>query len=419
MTGTRKTGKWPCVVSLALSSTITVPAVDALEYQLSPHEFSAGLKPRVAFVSGEQSGRSASVLFRASAESKWTKAFTSFVELDYVATAWEDEFSNGERLNGKPAIPDVEGFDLNQLHLRYQVSNAISVNGGREVINLGNERFVGSNGFWQNEQSLDTAGLDFDFGTASSIRYAYVANANRITGSDAGKRLSRSDVNFEANNGIRPPQFLGDHEHDTHLVFAQWKEADNYRVHAYYFNMDIIDAEALSNEVAGGRFEYKGRAGRFKVFAHAEAAIQRRTEIASGKYIPYYSIGGGLGLGSSDLSVSVESLGENDGIAFVTPLASLHDFNGWSDQFLLTPAEGLNDYAIQYVGRFSPFKLDLRFHWFFDEDTSLDYGREFDLDLSVKFDRKNTVLLRCADFHAKDRRFESERRVFLTYFYNL
>jgi hypothetical protein len=39
-----------------------------------------------------------------------------------------------------------------------------------------------------------------------------------------------------------------------------------------------------------------------------------------------------------------EVLGSDDGnFGFSTPLATLHKFNGWSDQFLATPNQGLTD----------------------------------------------------------------------------
>ena len=38
------------------------------------------------------------------------------------------------------------------------------------------------------------------------------------------------------------------------------------------------------------------------------------------------------------------------GLAFVTPLATLHKFQGWADKFLATPASGIEDAYIAVFG---------------------------------------------------------------------
>lgn len=391
----------------------------AKTFSFDEYELNLGARPRFGYVDAPTDAKTASILLRLRAESEWTERFSTVVELDYVQLALEDEFTNGVNFNNTPVIPDVEGFDINQFYLQFAISNTTDLVVGREVINLGNERFVGSNSFWQNEQSADAIGFNYEFATSSRLMYRYVDNVNRINGDDAGTFLHPSDPIFEANNGRRPPNFLGDHSHKTHLLFAEIKETDHSVFQAYYFDMDIEEARLLSNQTFGARYEYKARWGRLKTFAHAELAFQKRPELSNDGRYRYLNMGLGLGYKTRDFILQYEVLGEDNGSSFVTPLASLHDQNGWADKFLATPRGGLRDLSGKLIWRFSPFKLDLRYHIFSSDVSGDDIGKELDIDLSYKFSQNNSILLRFADFRSDSAAFQSEKRLFLQYFYNL
>ena len=402
-----------------LATLPVAPAAIALEDEWQNHQWGIRFRPRVAYVDADNNARAASVLLRGRLASDWTEKFSTLVEMDYVALGWKNEFSNGEHFNDKPVIPDVEGFDLNQLLLSYAATNSLQLAIGREAVNLGNERFVGSNSFWQNEQTLDMAGLTFSFGTASFISYRFVDNANRISGDDAGTRLSPSDSDFIANNGQRPARFLGDHDHHSHLLFAEFKEWDFSTLQTYYYDMEIRDAQAASNKTTGLRYEYKGRLKKLRALAHAELALQERPEVDSGNWMPYYNIGAGLGYRASELSINYEELGANNDLSFTTPLASLHDFNGWVDKFLITPTTGLRDYSLQYIWRQSPLKIDARYHFFHAANNNTRYGEELDIDFIFKTGKRSSVLLRYADFYSHDQSYQDERRIFLMFSHDL
>jgi len=89
-----------------------------------------------------------------------------------------------------------------------------------------------------------------------------------------------------------------------------------------------------------------------------------------------------------------EILGSDNGQAIQTPLASLHRFQGFADQFLRIPDDGLRDYSVlaQYdfgqIGPFSNVKSFARHHWFEADTDGRKYGRELNLSLKTKF--KNT-----------------------------
>jgi hypothetical protein len=420
-----KTGKRLIICGLFINLFIIKPTI-ALEYELNNHTFDLGTRARIAYVNADNkannlsnTARDMSLLLRFRINSQWTPQLFTLVELDHVELAWQDEFSNGEFFNNTPVIPDAAGIDFNQVLLRYSPTNTLQFTLGREAINLGNERFIGTNSFWQNEQTLDTVGFNYEFGSASKFLYRYIDNANRITGRNAGKKLSSSDSNFAANNGQRPANFLGDHDHDTHLLFAEFKEWDYSKIQVYYFDMNIKDATALSNKTLGSRYEYEGRWNKLRTLAHGELALQQRTEINNDATLQFYDLGMGIGYGTNQLSINYQQLGEHDGTSFVTPLASLHEQNGWVDKFLKTPQSGLRDYSLQYIWRQSPIKIDARYHAFHTDDNHSKLGEELDVDFVLKLSRQGTILLRYADFFSSDNSSPDEQRVFFMYTYNL
>lgn len=397
------------IFSAFLLLLISIPTSYAIEYQWRDHTLALSARTRLANVhnpSGSHA-KAASTLLRLQVNSQWGENLATTIETDYVKLFWESDFTNGVNLNGKPVIPDVGGFDLNQAVLRYQVSNTLMLSLGREVLNWGSQRFIGGNGFWQNEQAFDSAGFTYEFASASTVRYRYIDNANRIQGDKATA------------NGLRPVKFLGDHSHDTHALFMTFNEWDFWRFQTYYFDINIEEAKVLSNQLVGARIDYKNRLGRFKVLANIEFAKQKRKSVGGkAHYIDYHHFMAGLGYRSNQLVFSYERLGQANGVSFVTPLASLHEQNGWADKFLLTPKDGLLDYSLQYIWRKSPIKIEVRYHHFHSDNSGNLLAKESDLDFDIKMGKPHLIRLRLADFKAEDVQYQNEHRVFFMYRYH-
>jgi hypothetical protein len=101
-----------------------------------------------------------------------------------------------------------------------------------------------------------------------------------------------------------------------------------------------------------------------------------------------------MGYGSSEISINYQRLGENNEVAFVTPLASLHDHNSWTDTFLSTPSTGLRNYSLHYILRQSPIKIDARYHVFHSDNRHSIIAEELDVDAIFKHSRNNTIVFR-------------------------
>ena len=88
-----------------------------------------------------------------------------------------------------------------------------------------------------------------------------------------------------------------------------------------------------------------------------------------------------------------------------TPLATLHAFQGWADQFLATPANGVEDLMATLSGGYKGFKLTGVYHDFNFEHVNGDIGHEWDAVLSRTFCDHYTVELKVADYIADNTTF--------------
>ena len=106
----------------------------------------------------------------------------------------------------------------------------------------------------------------------------------------------------------------------------------------------------------------------------------------------YYRIEPGIAYGKAKVRLGYEVL-EGDGTtAFQTPLATLHKFNGLTDQFLTTPPDGLEDLYLLFdaplpgEGWLSGLSFKAGLHQFWAERGGSHYGWEWDAGLFKKID---------------------------------
>ncbi|MBO6574491.1 MAG: alginate export family protein [Rhodothermales bacterium] len=289
------------------------------------------------------------------------QGLTAFIEAEAVTALPDDDgYANAgagalnNRVTDRPVIADPVATEVNQAYLRYAAEKA-TVTLGRQEIIFSDSRLVGNVGWRQNHQSFDAARIDISPDDGLSMSYALVREAHRITGQDAAMQ--------------------------SHLAEARVRIADFGSAIAYATLLDYDDAVGLSRSTFGGRFE-GSRAlgddflGRIEVgYALQSDAFDNPEDITT----DYMLFGGRVGRGSSALHLRWERLGgsEADG-AFVTPLATLHKFNGWADAFLATPPRGLVDLEVGFATELRGARMALILHDFSSDEGGLHYGRELD-----------------------------------------
>jgi len=106
----------------------------------------------------------------------------------------------------------------------------------------------------------------------------------------------------------------------------------------------------------------------------------------------------GLAFGAAFESLGGDPL--SSGMAFRTPLATLHAFQGWNDQFLTTPDSGIDDLYFTLKYKVASWNLQAVYHDFSSEAGSSDFGTELDLSAGRKLTDRYGLLLKAGLFNA-------------------
>lgn len=325
--------------------------------------------------------------------------FQGNIEFDVVGNIGADDYNDSiNGLTQYPLIADPATEALNQLWISWAGLPDTNIKLGRQTINIDNQRFVGTVGWRQNDQTFDALTIENKSFKDVTLQYHYVDTVNRIFGHD------------------HP---LGDYEGTTHLAHAAYGFKPWLNIAGYGYWMDFDLAPASSSRTFGVRLTGEQPLNESWKFTYeAEAATQSDHGNNTASYDEaYYHLSPALKYGGLTLGLGYESLGGDGTSAFQTPLATLHAFNGWADKFLTTPANGLEDaYAkVSYkVSGVHPWVdttvLDAVYHDFNAEDTSSDYGTEWNLQISRTFKTEEktypfkewTVAVKYADYDADD-----------------
>ena len=305
-------------------------------------------------------GQASTLRTTLSLQSATYRGWSAFLEAENVLDiGLDDEHNNlgaGSLNNGvrdRPAIADPEITEVNQAYIRYE-SGTFHLNLGRQAINLGDQRFVGAVGWRQNHQTFDAARLGFKVGQ-TEITYAFLENVNRIFGDNLAMA--------------------------SHLLNVGWSgSAGKLTLYGYLLDYDRLPL--LSTSTYGA--EFAGKAGKNVKF-HYEAEYAKQSDAGDNPRdvdAGYYH--GMVGIGSAAFTgkVGLEVLegDPNDG-RFLTPLATLHKFNGWADIFLNTPSTGLEDRYLQILGKAGAVSWTAIYHDFTSNTGNFGYGTEIDAQL--------------------------------------
>jgi hypothetical protein len=302
---------------------------------------------------------------------------------EYNAMPFPD--ASGQRRPAYVLIPDPENWEVNRLQIGWS-DDRRTVTLGRQRINLGDQRWVGSVGWRQNEQTFDAVRASGTLGPLT-LDVTYAISQRTIFGRDAGPREA----------------------YDGHFVFANGGlTIASVEVIGFAYLLDYDEDEAVSSfssqtygVVARGSFA----AGPARIEAQASYARQSDWRNPQAEYAADYLLAeANAAIGDLGLRGGWERLGSDNGFAVQTPMATLHKFNGFADLFLTTPAAGLDDF---YIGLSNPLPLpgglraEVTWHQFDSAAGNIEYGEEWDVTLSTKVGAV-AVLAKYADYDAVD-----------------
>ncbi|MEM6627461.1 MAG: hypothetical protein AAF719_12215 [Pseudomonadota bacterium] len=315
---------------------------------------------------------------------------TSFlVEFDHIDNFVDDYSNPVDPLPGFPVVADPQTTELNRLQLTNTSLPDTTTTLGRQRIILDDSRFVGNVGWRQNEQTFDAIrAVNKSIGNLT-IDATYLNQVNRIFGPDAPE------------TGGLAGRFTG----DSYLLNVGYQTPfGKLTGFGYWVDVDELGATANSSQTLGFRFAGATDIGPGKADYAVSYAQQSDWASSAVDYdTEYYLVSGGYTVSGFKFGLAYEVLGSDSGFGFRTPLATLHKFQGWADNFLVTPGTGVEDlyatagYTVGDVGPLKGLRFLAVYHDFSAESTSADYGTEIDLLAAAKW-KKLGFTLKYADY---------------------
>lgn len=295
-----------------------------------------------------------------------------------------------------PSVSDPENTALNRLQLLNTSLPATTLVVGRQRINLDDQRFIGSVDFRQNEQTFDSARVINRSIPGVTIDLTYLDRVNRVFGtrSPMGRYTGSS---YLANGSYTTP--LG-----KLTAFGYWLAFEQNHPDS----TQSLGARFLGSQGFGGwSLNYAASYADQKPYAANTLHFHDR----------YYAGEATVSVAGLAAGGGIEVLGGNGVKGFTTPLATFHKFNGWANEFLTTPVNGLKDrygtvsYAWKSVGFLETLAATAVYHDFRSDRLDIHYGTEGNLMLLGKW-RRYGVMIAYADY-ARDQYAASTRRVWV------
>ncbi|MCW8866256.1 MAG: alginate export family protein [Colwellia sp.] len=311
--------------------------------------------------------------------------FSAAVELENSVALVDDYNDATGEGAGYSVIADPDHTELDQAYLAYK-NDKFSGKIGRQVITMDNHRFVGHVGWRQDRQTFDALTLGYQLSDATQATYAYITKRNRIFS-------DKKDIDSK-----------------DHLLNISHKLATG-KLTGYAYLLEEDKTGGAEINTYGLRYAGSTKLGENKVTYSAEFATQDNDTLD--KSANYFAVDAGTKVASINVNVGYELLGSDDGeYGFATPLATLHKFNGWADQFLGTPKEGLQDIYASVGGKLAGGSWKVVYHDFSaDEssDTVDDLGSEIDAVYTKAINKTFKAGIKYAAYNAGDIKVDTDK----------
>ncbi|MDO6505611.1 alginate export family protein [Colwellia sp. 4_MG-2023] len=366
------------IAALTLLATVGISANANAENQAKT---TIDLNLRYEAVDQENTLKDASALTLRTRLNHTTASYNGFsgvVEFeDSRQIAGVDDYNDTVGNNAEySVIADPESTELDQAFVQYK-QGKLTAKVGRQVIALDNHRYVGHVGWRQDRQTFDAATINYNALENLNISYSFLNKRNRI---------------FAQANDL--------HSKDHLINIAYKTQYGQLTTYGYLLEVD----EGTTNGLDTFGLSFKGQKDNFSYFA--EFSTQDSESGTTDYSATYIALEGGYSFNAVTLKLGAEVLGSDDGMyGFSTPLATLHKFNGWSDQFLATPKEGLVDLYASLSGKAFGGGWTVVVHDFSADEASEsvdDLGSEINAVYAKKFANNYTAGIKYSAYSAGD-----------------
>ncbi|MDH3691205.1 MAG: alginate export family protein [Gammaproteobacteria bacterium] len=375
-----------------ITSVQTANAEDRFGDALSNGEFDLSFRYRYEFVEEDPFAKDAKAstlrtrLTYESAEFLSTKFLLEFSNVSSIGNELYNSTRNDVR--NRPIVADPTGTEVNRAQFLITAIPKSDLTLGRQRINLDNQRFIGGVAWRQNEQTYDAVRFINHGVDDTALQVGYLSKVHRVFGPDSGTPTNEFDSDSPY----------------LHVHYSGWGVG---ALSVYGYFLDLENAPDQSNQTVGARFVGKYDWSKDRTLGYAvEYAYQQDYEDNPSDYSASYTLLEGeftTGRMTAHLGYAVLSGSSNRADhRFITPLATLHKFQGWADKFLITPPAGVEDLYFGVSGSVSGFQWSVRYHDFDPEAGDGRYGEELDLSMGKSFLKRYNVLVKFADYNAKD-----------------
>lgn len=286
-----------------------------------------------------------------------------------------------------PTVADPDMGGINQLYLQYTGLPQTDAKVGWQSVKLDNVRFVGNVEFRQVMQVFNAVTVQNESIDGLNLYGAYFWRRRDVL--DQQKSMDMPVLN---------------------LRYA-WKPGNDVVGYAYLQDQPDTGQNTgfsdNSNQIFGVRANGAFAFGE-KLSLLYTAEYAKQDDYADGDAridAQYLHLGAGPKFGGWFVRLDYERLGSNDGdYGFQTPLGTNHLFQGWADQFLTTPRQGIQDVYLAAGGKLGKLALYAELHQFDSDQDDIDLGDEIDLGLTYPLTllKGLTGKLEYADYNAGD-----------------
>lgn len=316
--------------------------------------------------------------------------FTLLFDFDWITALTDRKYNDTVHpVTGYPVIADPDVVALDRLQLSYAFSDT-TITAGRQAIILGNARFVGNVGWRQHQQTFDAISVVNTSLPDTTITGVYAQGVNRIFSEESVTQVGHFDTET----------FL--------LNIANKNTIPSLALEGFAYFIDIEESPALSNQTFGLRAVYditlSDEVKASLIGSYAQQSDYGNAPVAFDA--DYWNLEANINYDVFSLGFGQETMGSDTsaGKGFMTPLATLHAFDGWADVFLTTPSAGLDDLYAKasykfVIGTFlTGASATIVYHDYTASSGGADYGSEWDAQITGSLGNGFSIGVKYADY---------------------
>ena len=292
------------------------------------------------------------------------------VELVHAGPFGRRDFNTrpADRASPYPLLPDPHHTGANRVHLDFTGIEGTRVRAGRQVVRLGNQRWVSDNDFRQVPQLFDGVSvLHTGFGNVS-LEAGHYRRVRETSGASKSLRLTVLEAAWNPAAGHAISAYAVLHDQPEQPAFTGFAN-ESYRV---------VGVRAEGTALRRGTLDFVYTADYARQRPHAGG--DRRIDV------DYWRLGAGVSTRAWTVRYDHEMRGSNGGAyGLQAPLTDHYAYNGWTLHFFFGPREGLVDRWV--TGRFAagPVTLYAEAHRFRADHGNAGLGREVDVGVTYEF----------------------------------